>query len=607
MSLLVWICLLASGTFTSFADAAVNQDELTPEGILARARLSRVEFSDAVFELRMAIPEMYSKEKVAPFLRILEELRLIQVELNFAAFDSDMLADLSNRMTSHIELQLDIRKDPEWMLVEFARWADEGTRGQFCNRQVGYVLQSRSVAEIIGIAQRLTALLTTLSKPLPLGVGVPPSVDDLLKLENRVFKRLVDAHFEELQPADYEEMLALVDRPAALDGMVDSLGQLVYLAPEWLSLAKVTDIAMKTREHLLSLPAETFPGEVLSRCGTVLGVAMLKIIERGETVDVETGSRIMGALAPVEVDALGAGILAIDPSSHQAGQLKLLATVARTIASHFEAYGLRSQRDAMAGLARRFSLGAWFHEQDLEGIYAVNIGGKEGILTVARTDNTGVVVALGYGHVTFSMAHSTLDEETGQVYASSVVDTLQPPDSNPGQPEIPPQSILFRLVPPADDGQPVTVEGSVQVGMIRQTFSGQRIRGFADLLKAGPLAVEDITREICGAYEGALASYQTLLRISASSSGLVASLLLSPESTRQLVGLDRVYVNSRLGVVYLTSRVRSAFLQLRLRYERGRLVGQLVIGGRSQPTALEFIKVGEDAYCGGPPSRPASP
>jgi hypothetical protein len=601
--------LFAALTTPAHANPGPYQDTLTPEIVLERASMSRVEFSNVIFELRSAIPDMDSKEKLGPFLKILENLKNIQIELNFAAFDSDMLVELSGRLTTHIEPQLDIQSDPDWLLIEFARWAEEGPRSRFCERQRTLIPRAKNPTEILKIQQNIIAIMNALKNPPPIGAGQPPSIDEFVKLQSANFRRLIDAHFDTTDPEIVRAMLSSTDKPAALEGLIESLTRKAYVTKNSSDLTKIMQILLEVRKRLQNMNFDTFPESALAAASSALSTTMLKTVEQGFAISPQIGVEALDELDPNHMDAVGAGIGSLQPTATKPAQFNLLTVLSERMAFHYGRYGMRAQEASMHALAAKYALGAKVHEEDLEGIYKIKIGSEEGFFSFARMDSADVATAIGYKHLSISMTHSWFDLENQHFQSSSVQDARQPSSGATSQPDAPTQTATYRFkINQSNDGlenSRLEVAGTLRIGVTEQLFTGHRISKFPDYIRIAEreTLLENSQTPIlkmvnpCGKYQGTVAGYPATLRVATDRMNLSANIVLAPDSTSVLIPFDHVHVMSKAGVIYMTARQQTAFLQLRGIVDDSGLKGVYIAGGRQAVVEANFIKSSSDPVC----------
>lgn len=564
----------------------------SPEAIIERARVSRSEMSDVIFELRSSVPDL-PKEKLGPYLRILDELLEIQVELRFSSLDIDMITDLADKMTVAIEPQLSIADDPDWLLIEFARWSQDLTRMKFNLNQEKIAARASGIKEIYAMFDRMGKIIEALNKPLPLTKAPFPSTDDFSRVQARLHQTLVENYLAELTVADYEKFLSNVHGPMVCQSAFESFNRSVYLQKDQTLLSKIAQMLVLTKLRLDQLPGHV-PEEVAIRPGTIVSLIILKLIDTGGSLEVEVGKQAMAIMDPSHFDALGASFRALDLARQKPSQFRFLAEIAGDLSARYGAYGMPSQEKMMRSLADHFDLGAMVNEQDLEGIYEIEIEGRPGIFSVARSDIMGVVVSVSYGHITASMSYTGFDRNVGMIYSSSVLESAALSDARSGLPDIPVQHALFRISAGPSDAANLSVKGTLRIGHREQNFFGTRTRPLANFFatQAGePMSFSDFE----GTYEGKFLDFDASLKISSNGQAHVASVMIDPKSHKHLVTLDLVYFNVETGVVYLTSRQRTVFFQLRGLLERGKITGQYVIGNRKNPVDVTFVKVSDDS------------
>jgi len=573
----------------------VFADEIAPppEEILSRARVSRSEMSDVIFELRAAIPDLKTKERVGPYLKILDELKNIQVELKFSSMDTDMISELADRITMFIEPQLNISEDPDWLLIEFSRWSQDLIRMQFAVNQEKIVSQTSGIEKIFIMLDRMGTMIETLQKPLPLTQAVLPTTDDFARVQARLHQKLVDTHLDELSMEDYEKFLGKVHRSVVVQSVFDTFHRLAYVKSDEASLTKILQMLVSIKSRLSQLK-EYIPDDVTMRPGTIAGAIIMKIAEIGGAIDGPIVADAVNIMEPTHIDTLGAALRGLDLNRQRPSQFHFLADLASDISNRYGGFGLLSQQKAMRHFADYFALGAAVYEKDLEGIYEINIEGRPGILSVARADNMGVVVAVGYEHITASMAYSTFDSATGMIHSSSVLETVTPTDSSTGQQEIPVQYARFLISSGPSGPDDLSVRGVLRIGHREQNFSGRRVNRLTSYLDAKSVEPVPLS-EFEGSYEGRFLGYDAALKVSKNGAFYVASAMLSPKVQKHLISLDLVFLNPDNGVMYLTSRQRTVFFQVRGQLERGTITGQYIIGGRRNPVDVTFVKVSDDS------------
>jgi hypothetical protein len=590
---LMQIAGFTCATFFPLALPLTAQEILpSPEAIIERARVSRSEMSDVVFELRASVPDM-PKEKLGPYLKILDELLIIQVELKFSSLDIDMITDLADKMTVAIEPQLTIAEDPDWLLIEFARWSTDQTRMRFNLNQEKIAARASGIREIYAMFGRMGEVIEALNKPLPLTKVPFPSTDDFSRVQARLHQRLIESYLGELTVADYEKFLSGVHGPMVCQGAFESFNRAVYLQKDQTLLSKMAHMLVLTKLRLDQLPGHV-PEEVAMRPGTIVSLIILKLIDTGGSLEVEVGKRAMSILDPIHFDAIGAGFRNLDLGRQRPSQFRFLAEIAGDLAQRYAEFGLPSQQKAMRNIADHFDLGAMVNERDLEGVYEIEIEGRPGVFSVARSDVMGVVVAAGYGHITASMAYSSFDRSTGIIHATSVQEMATPSDSTMGQQDIPVQHAMFRISSGPSGSDDLIVKGILRIGHREQNFSGRRVNSLKNYLIAqnvDPMSFSDFE----GSYEGKFLGYDASLKISRNGQSHVASIMISPKVQKHLVTLDLVYLNLETGVIYLTSRQRTVFFQVRGQLERGEIIGQYIVGGRRDPVDVTFVKVSDDS------------
>ena len=564
----------------------------SPEAIIERARVSRSEMSDVIFELRSSVPDM-SKEKLGPYLKILDELLEIQVELKFSSLDIDMITDLADKMTVAIEPLLSIADDPDWLLIEFARWSQDLTRMKFNLNQEKIASRASGIKEIYSMFDRMGKIIEALNKPLPLTKAPFPSTDDFSRVQARLHQTLIENYLGELTVADYEKFLSGVHGPMVCQSAFESFNRSVYLQKDQTLLSKIAQMLVLTKLRLDQLPGHV-PEEVAMRPGTIVSLIILKLIDTGGSLEVEVGKKAMSIMDPNHFDALGASFRALDLARQKPSQFRFLAEIAGDLSARYGAYGMPSQEKVMRSLADHFDLGAMVNEKDLEGIYEIEIEGRPGVFSVARPDTMGVIVAAGYGHITASMAYSSFDRSTGIIHATSVQETATPSDSTTGQQDIPVQHAMFRVSSGPAGSDDLIVKGILRIGHREQNFSGKRVNSLKNYLisqNVDPMSFSDFE----GSYEGKFLGYDASLKISRNGQSHVASIMISPKIQKHLVTLDLVYLDLETGVIYLTSRQRTVFFQVRGQLERGEIIGQYIVGGRRDPVDVTFVKVSDDS------------
>ena len=587
---------IAGFTCTAFFSLALplTAQEIvpSPETVIERARVSRSEMSDVIFELRSSVPDM-SKEKLGPYLKILDELLEIQVELKFSSLDIDMITDLADKMTVAIEPLLSIADDPDWLLIEFARWSQDLTRMKFNLNQEKIASRASGIKEIYSMFDRMGKIIEALNKPLPLTKAPFPSTDDFSRVQARLHQTLIENYLGELTVADYEKFLSGVHGPMVCQSAFESFNRSVYLQKDQTLLSKIAQMLVLTKLRLDQLPGHV-PEEVAMRPGTIVSLIILKLIDTGGSLEVEVGKKAMSIMDPNHFDALGASFRALDLARQKPSQFRFLAEIAGDLSARYGAYGMPSQEKVMRSLADHFDLGAMVNEKDLEGIYEIEIEGRPGVFSVARPDTMGVIVAAGYGHITASMAYSSFDRSTGIIHATSVQETATLSDSTTGQQDIPVQHAMFRISSGPAGSDDLIVKGILRIGHREQNFSGRRVNSIKNYLIAqnvDPMSFSDFE----GSYEGKFLGYDASLKISRNGKSHVASIMISPKIQKHLVTLDLVYLDLETGVIYLTSRQRTVFFQVRGQLERGEITGQYIIGGRRNPVDVTFVKVSDDS------------
>jgi hypothetical protein len=584
--------------FIGLSGVSASSGLPTPEEVLTRARTSRSEFSDLVFELRASLPDLATKQRIGPYLRILGEMRVIQLELNFGAMDVDMILELAEKMTLYIAPQMDLTSDPEWLLEEFVRWSQDSSLSDFCGDQERLIASVTGIDRIFEMLTRVGKLIDVVNHPGQVLKRTVHSADEFAKIQGRLNQKLIDSHIDEVTPAEYARFLTHVYKAGAIQGGFDSLSHVAYVRPDRDLLSKIIQLLVLTRKRIDQL-TEFVPEEIVSRPGAIIATVILKVIDSGGSVDGQTLGEALSILQPAQADTLGAGLRALNLDRVRPDQFQMLTTLATTLADSYTAFALPSQVQVMRDLAGRFEMGLMVHNNDFEGVYEIDIEGRPGIFTFARTDPLGVVISVGYQHLTASMAWATYDRSTGLFRASSVRDIQTPTDLSTGQPEIPLQYSHFRIEVPsgagpyyATAGTPV-VHGFLRIGQNEQQFNGRRVALLRDFLRIHGRESMEIA-DIEGNYEGKFLDYPAILKIARNGPNHVASLVIRPDSHRHLVNLDVVYLDPESGMLYLTSRQRSVFFQVRGQIERGRITAQFVIGGRRSAASADFVKISGD-------------
>jgi len=597
-SLVPLVHVLLTMTCLPLPATAHAQSLPSPEEVLERARASRSEFSDLVFELQAALPDLATKEKMAPYLRILKEMRMIQVELDFAAMDVDMILELADKMTVYIAPQMDITADPEPLLRDFVMWSDDSRITQFCQDQEGIVAGVSGIGEIFRVLDRIATLISVVENGDSVIKRFSHSADDFSRLQARLHERLVSEHLVALTPADYARFLQGVKRVAAIQGGFDTFVEVAYESSDDALLSRVLHMMTLARGRLAQL-TEFVPEDVMTRPGVIVGSVIIKAIESGGVLGDEVVSDALGVMYPAQLDALGLGLRSVDTERVRPEQFQMLTRLSRLIADAYRSFNLPTHERLMRDLAARFDLGVKLLEGDFEGVYEIEIEGRPGVFTFARTDNLGVVVSVGYSHITASMAYGSYDRPEDLFQASSVKDVQAPVDSSTGQPDIPLQYARFRITLPGVEESTVSqdsrprVSGILRIGHKEQRFTGRRIsllRNYLDTKARDAIPQE----EFMGSYEGDFLGYKAILKLTTNGSNHVASMVISPETHNNLITLDAVHLDADRQVLYLTSRQRTVFFQVRGHLERGLIRGQFVIGGKRAPIETTFVKSSDD-------------
>ena len=564
-----------------------------PAEILKRARVSRSEFSDIMYELRSAVPDLETKEKLEPYLMILEELRIIQLELEFSSMDATLILDVSDKLTAVMESKLNLGEDSEVLLTEFSRWAPEWTRGSFCSNQEAIISRTNDKGQLFKMMDRLSAIIKILQVPAPLSNGLRPSTDAYANLQARLNQKLIDDHMSDLQLSEYADFLSHVESPLVVTGSFDSFHRSVFVLSDPVQLTKIVNMLVMTRERLGELKVFV-SDDVKVRPGAIIGSALIKIIDSGGTLDGALTERAMAIMDPIQLDALGTAMAGVDLFHNDPERFRFVRVICLSLANHYGLFGMTRQQKIAVDLANRVGLAIRLNEKNVEGMYEIVIGGRPGWFTLARGDNTELISAISYGSVTASMAYAHFDQSNGTFHASSVRDEFAPTELSPGAAEVPTQYMRFRLEPAVGEAGGMRVTGKLLIGHREQAFSGTRTKSLTDYLNPVPMAVPEIT-DFHGGYEGKFLGYDAVLRISPNGSANVASLMISPREHQNLIKFDLVHLDPRTGGIYLTSRQRVAFFQIRAQLERGKIVGQYVIGGRAEPINFSLVKSTDEA------------
>lgn len=364
LSLIPIVFLAATQAF-----AALNLAE--PDVLLTKARQSRIDLRDVVFDIDKNIVEFTELEQMDKYLFILPELQYLSDQFMLDDLYPKAVKRLGESMFSAAIKWLDVRTVPQEQILRYAAYANFDLAFRYADSIADVLNKERSQERLIQGANTVEALHELFLKTLPDQPGLEGSLRNILSdLANKHLSR---------PGLTEEQTLFWIGKISSTYGVttyLDVIGNKIILLNRENAMEShlyVTRL-IQLRDRMLKLENE-IPGYLTTNVSDKLSELIQRMILLQVVFEPNEFEKILAAMAPNTVRQLSQSIIARDseiPMSYGDEYIRLMQILLNTLQSYgfdFEAkeFGLYMQRSIAPIMIKRYSAEGNFNLKDHTG------------------------------------------------------------------------------------------------------------------------------------------------------------------------------------------------------------------------------------------------
>ncbi len=577
----------------SFSAAGADDTCPSPEVVLKRAKVSRVEYIKVLGEVQAFAPKFISEKEAYPYLLILDELKEIGKKLEVEGLGGSPLDDLAQLLTSNCMKWVRVDLDSPEVLRAFFKWADDNIRFATAQEQIFHLKPVSDKSQLLRwheAAEKTIALATELKAT----AAVKQALGELQAL---TVKKLL-AMKKDLTNDEITKILAHTKGGVAMGEALAFLQEQALVAKDPASLRLVLIWAVAIGKRVKE-SANELPHHVKSGPGRILVDTVTKLLGKEETPDAALVPSILENLEPSQLTELGAFLVAFYTDKPVPERLIEFDWMLVTqILEKYKDMDAADKIPALAKLQQRLTQLRVLARGHYEGTYEITIDrDRKAVLTLANIGAANFILGLrivsterdfgGFGtdfsfyHVAF---HHKKDLYQSHHFAVDSPDYIPPHRRN--------WWIEFVVVP--TKGKP-TISGRYTTGRGFHTFEGAQVEQYETYAK---VPSGEKPEEVTALYEGTLEDGRKVA-LNLTQVGQRVAGTFTTGNGASIVDLTFGYFNAPRSVVYVTTGDNwtgeldgGRWAQVRGQLEDGgkKFTGQYIIGGQGDAGKLSLTR-----------------
>lgn len=521
-----------------------------------------------------------SKERMFPYVEILDELARIGKGYDFETMGVDPVKDLGASLTNDAAKWVRLDADPPSFLETFLTWATNDTRTTVAGDSALYVAEAATPERLLAWNRGTLAALACL-KLLKVDRAVIEAFEEL----QGVAVREILTRRREFAPALLAQAIKDTRSTPGIEELLALLDQETASAAEPADRARLLEWAVRLSENGRGLgPAA--PLRLSAGAGAVVLEALGRALSRGDAPDPTLVAGAWTALTPSQRNEL-LGLL-VDLYADRPiprAQIDFLWPLSERIADDLPA-DVSERRREFRKLSLRLAALRFAGDRVLEGSYRVRVDGEERTLVIAELGGGDYALDFGSPAPGRDVAawNVAFRWRGGRFHADrSETDGVHP---------LPADRWPQLLIDPSRDDNPVA--GALFDRVELHSFSGERRSRFPVFESTGAAMVD--LDSWAGLYKGKLGDEDASLAVTSLGASLAAG--FSRASSTTTISLDEGRYDRARGAVFLTgaaSRGDASWVQVRGRFSAdGRtFAGYYLVGSTGEVQPLKLRKAGD--------------
>lgn len=320
--------------------AAASAADPSPREALARAGAGRAEFLRAVADVARFAPRLPSKERLYPYMLMLDDLERAGRAYELASLGVDPVKELGAELTRQAGQWLRLDRDSPELLDAFFKWSDNDARVAAAGDSAMLAAAAKSPEELLAWSRGASAALERLKAPRA-DVPARQAFGDL----QGVIVREILARRRELPAARLAEAVDGVSTTQGLSEVLTFLDLETASAPSREDRARLLDLTLRAARQARALgPAAAL--RLRADAGALAAAAVERALFAGDEIDERVCRAVAAELLPSQAEGLIASLA--DLSSGVEGGAPVPARAARALAA-----GLQDRFPHLAATRRR--------------------------------------------------------------------------------------------------------------------------------------------------------------------------------------------------------------------------------------------------------------
>jgi hypothetical protein len=552
------------------------EDFFTADQLVAKARLSRIDYLDAIDILKRQIPLLPTRELVMPFVDKVDELRQIEIDLGFSVFQAAPLEETAPFLMKAAIPFIDLSQDSSDRLFAFTRWSDDSVRHLF-TKKVAILARGVSDKATLDHAFQVFADAETYLA-LPTTDTATFAIEEYERVLGIIFERLMGLYGKDVSIEDLDHYLDGTQTVVSLAPAMDTLHRQAFLVSSSEDVDHLLRIVLHFK-HRVDLYVDPTNPQDAALPGQIILDAIFRVLQTGITPGADVAPESVAVMDDLQVDSLGARLSQLPIERLDMRQFEFIDLLARTVSDRLGTMGLVEDRRQVEIMLEKLLLARALAEGQVEGFYQAQGGGKDLFIAVMRLGLTELATNVTINGASFAQTYAAVNTRT-RVFETTNYSPGDQADTTHWK-----QNLDFEVA--GDE-----IVGTWDNGFGEISFRGSRVGSIPDYLRNA----EGPTLPVEGTYVGAALGRSLKVIVTRNGLGYAANAVFDYDQTftRIEMPLTVGFNDPRRNVLYLSNRGSAdsgLVAQLRGRLVEGGFEGVYVVGGRGTVAAVRLRKL----------------
>lgn len=574
------IGLVFLATLLGWSAYARGDDLLPPHDAVEKARLSRFNFDDVILDIRRAIPFMAGKAQVESYIGVLEELKQIELDLNYSIFDVSPLESMATMLTKADIQYVSMLDDPENILRPFVHWSNDATRLELRHKEEARLDRASTRERLLFGVERVRLCMQWLSDPD--ANAESSTIAEFDQLQGIMVGLMIRDHFPEVSVSDLSRYLSGLHWVDALNPAMDQLQTQVATVGKNEDLVRAIEFAVALKRSMDAFASPPAYGASI-RPGSIASDALQRLIELGGTLNETDTTQVLALSDGTAVINLSTRLATMSADNIPAAQWPFLLHLAQGLTPRLATSHMDPELKKLRAFEGELNMALILRDAHAEGVYQVqsSTGGWQMSLARMGSTNLAVCFQIKYNEfpVAFSMTYAQMNPDNGMFHVSGV-DVNQSPITEGTD-----VFIDFKIDPVTH-----TLTGVFSRAAGTVPFKATLLHPFTDYWTNGG----GTAGALVGTYGGELLRKRARLAIRETGTSLTAALIFEDYGNPDLdIPLGVAAFDERFGNFIFTQRDNDngVFLQVRGQLIGGGIRGEYIIGDRAESIPFVMARV----------------